>query len=66
MEGWRQVQDSAIPQAPPPEDSQRSGRSPYMRSSMPVNASGNDGLQRQFYDGANAPTYRIFVPGGEA
>jgi hypothetical protein len=66
MDDWKPV----IP-APPPtpqgnspdEDRQRDGRSPFMLSSMPFAASSNDGLQRQFYGGSNAPTTRIFTPG---
>jgi hypothetical protein len=64
MDDWRPV---PAPTPPPPlpsaDDSQRNGRSPFMLSSMPSNASGNDGLNRQFYDGSNAPTTRIFTPG---
>ena len=64
MDGWKPTAIPATPQSPPPnEDTQRTGRSPYMLSSMPSNASGNDGLQRQFYGGSNVPTTRIFTPG---
>ena len=64
MDGWKATQTPSQPQALPPDnDDQRTGRSPFMLSSMPVQSSGNDGLNRQFYGGANAPTTRIFVPG---
>ena len=65
MEGWKPTPPPSTPQALPPDDDlQRSGRSPYMLSSMPFDASGNDILHRQFYGGGNAPTTRIFTPGG--
>jgi hypothetical protein len=64
MDGWKPTATPERPQSPPPDDDdQRTGRSPYMLSSMPSNASGNDGLQRQFYGGSNAATIRIFMPG---
>lgn len=34
-------------------------RSPFMHASMPLSASTNDALDRQFYGGAALPTYRI-------
>jgi hypothetical protein len=62
MEGWKPVIDSTSKTPPPNTESQRTGRSPYMLSSMPYNATQNDGVQRQFYGGANTNTSRIFVP----
>ena len=61
MDDWRPTQPPpATPSSPPPDDNQRDGRSPFMLSSMPFAVSGNDGLNRQFYGGSNAPTTRIF------
>jgi hypothetical protein len=60
MEGWKPTASSNIRRDSPPDDTQRDGRSPYMLSSMPFAVSGNDGLNRQFYGGSNAPTTRIF------
>ena len=42
----------------PPEPS-TSLRSPNMLASMPLMATTADAFQRQFYGGANVPTYRI-------
>jgi hypothetical protein len=64
MDGWKPAAAST-PQSPPPDDdNQRTGRSPFMLSSMPFDATNNDGIQRQFYGGANAPTTRILTPTG--
>jgi len=65
MDGWKAKEAPPPDSIPPypPEDRQRAGRSPFMLSSMPFDASSNpDGLTRQFYGGGNAPTTRIFVP----
>lgn len=62
MEGWRPTPPPGTPQSPPSDEArQRTGRSPYMVSSMPF-ATTEDSVTRQFYGGANAPTTRIFVP----
>jgi hypothetical protein len=64
MEGWTPTLSTNTRQPTSPDEAtQRTGRSPYMLSSMPYNASGHDGLTRQFYGGSNAPTTRIFTPG---
>jgi len=60
MENWKPVEPPGTPSAAPP-DTQRTGRSPFMLSSMPPDAT-EDGVTRQFYGGAKAPTTRIFVP----
>lgn len=63
MEGWHPAPPPGTPQSLPDDaDSQRNGRSAFMRSSMPYNATDTDGVQRQFYGGSNAFTSRIFIP----
>lgn len=66
MQGWQPA--PAQPQAQPaktsaPQDT-RTQRNPNMLAAMPLIASTNDALQRQFYGGKNVPTYRILPATG--
>lgn len=61
MTGWERVpeQDAKSFQPPSvPDESNTPGRSPNMLAAMPPEATTGDGLQRQFYGGANIPTRR--------
>jgi hypothetical protein len=70
MKGWQKAPPVAAPNptgnpAQPPAHTSTTGtaqRSPYMLNSMPPMASNADAFQRQFYSGANVPTYRILLP----
>jgi hypothetical protein len=59
MQGWQQGPSSAPKQPPNPPEPSTSLRHPNMLASMPLMASTGDAFQRQFYGGANVPTYRI-------
>lgn len=61
MSGWQPV---PMAQATAPSMPESGGisiprRSPFMHAAMPLAASTNDALDKQFYNGANVPTYRI-------
>jgi hypothetical protein len=59
MQGWKPApaQPPATPSRPPEPDT--STRNPTMLASMPLMATTADAFQRQFYGGANVPSYRI-------
>lgn len=59
MEGYKPapIQPIATPSRPP--EPATSLRNPNMLASMPLMATTADAFQRQFYGGANVPTYRI-------
>ena len=61
MQGWEPVSaaptTAAAPRTPPTDP--RTRRSANMLAPMPLIASTNDALTRQFYGGANVPTFRI-------
>jgi hypothetical protein len=61
MNGWTPVQmaQASTPSMPEIDRISNPNRSPFMRASMPLAASTNDALDRQFYNGASVPTYRI-------
>lgn len=70
MAGWQPVASPATSAQPAkaalssPVDP-RNTRNPHMLASMPLMASTNDALTRQFYGGVNVPTFRILpVRGG--
>jgi hypothetical protein len=59
MSGWGPVPaqaPQAIPQTPPDPTA---NRNPNMLAAMPLMASTNDALSRQFYGSAYLPSYRI-------
>jgi hypothetical protein len=59
MEGYKPVtaQPVQTPSRPPRPDTPI--RNPNMLASMPLMATTADAFQRQFYGGANVPSYRI-------
>jgi hypothetical protein len=63
MAGWRPVatpvaaKPTTTPSSPPTDP--RTLRDPKMLASMPLMATSSDSLTRQFYGGANVPTFRI-------
>jgi hypothetical protein len=65
MAGWQPVAPRAASSQPaktaPTDPSTR--RNPQMLAAMPLMASTNDALTRQFYGGQNVPTFRILPVG---
>lgn len=65
MSNWQQVQtdQSQGPYTPSlptdPNPINNPARSPFMIAAMPLAASTNDSLGRQYYMGANVPVYRL-------
>ncbi len=64
MSGWTPVDSSQSGPQPPSiwSDSNpinNPNRSPFMRASMPLAATTNDALGRQYYNGAPVPLYRV-------
>lgn len=65
MAGWQPVAPRAASSQPAktaPSDPSTQ-RNPHMLASMPLVASTNDALTRQFYGGPNVPTFRILPAG---
>lgn len=61
MTGWERVPergDGEVKIPSVPDESNTPGRSPDMLAAMPPQATTGDGLQRQFYGGANLPVHR--------
>ena len=66
MSGWEPVPASPFGESQRPsvpDESNTPGRSPNMLAAMPPEATTGDGLQRQFYGGANIPTFRTLPVG---
>jgi hypothetical protein len=63
MSGWEPAPSKAQAAVPQPPPDPTSSRNPNMLASMPLLASTNDALGRQFYGGASIPQYRILPVG---
>lgn len=59
MDGWEPAPEKPAKIGIPSTDADTNNKSPLMLASMPLGASTNDALQRQFYGGANVPLFRI-------
>ena len=59
MQGWEPAPAKPSQPRPNPPEPNTSMRNPNMLAAMPLMASTGDAFQRQFYGGANVPSYRI-------
>ena len=59
MDGWKPAPAKPSQPPPSPPEPSTSKRNPNMLASMPLMATTGDAFQRQFYGGANVPSYRI-------
>lgn len=59
MTGYIPAPSQPVPIPSRPPEPSTSVRNPNMLAAMPLMATTADAFQRQFYGGANVPTYRI-------
>jgi hypothetical protein len=59
MQGWEPVPQQPLAQQPPTPPDPNENRLPNMLASMPLMASTNDALSRQFYGSSYLPSFRI-------
>ena len=63
MQGWKPAPAQPISTPSRPPEPTTSVRHPNMLASLPLMATTADAFQRQFYGGANVPTYRTLPAG---